>query len=131
MHLDFQEVNQKYGMLVPINYALFVLIDSGSLARVGPNDLVTSDPAVMKRMLAVRSPYRRSEWYIGIRFDPVRDNIASTRDEDRHTELRAMMAAGVSQIQSSQLLQNFDTPCSTQAKRTRILKGQSTGIYKL
>lgn len=68
----------------------------GSLARVGPNDLVTSDPAVMKRMLAVRSPYTRSEWYIGVRFDPVRDNISSIRDETRHTELRAMMAAGVS-----------------------------------
>ena len=50
----------------------------------------------MKKMLAVRSPYTRSEWYIGVRFDPVRDNIASIRDEDRHTELRAIMAAGVS-----------------------------------
>ncbi|KAL3426423.1 cytochrome P450 [Phlyctema vagabunda] len=78
MHLDFHDVNQKYG----------------SLARVGPNDLVTSDPAVMRRMLAVRSPYRRSEWYIGVRFDPVQDNIASIRDEERHTELRAIMAPG-------------------------------------
>ncbi|CAG8957256.1 hypothetical protein HYFRA_00010678 [Hymenoscyphus fraxineus] len=78
MHLDFHEVNQKYG----------------SLARVGPNDLVTCDPAVMRRMLAVRSPYRRSEWYIGIRFDPDQDSVASTRDEGRHLELRAIMAAG-------------------------------------
>jgi hypothetical protein len=50
----------------------------------------------MRRMSAVRSPYRRSEWYIGTRFDPVRDNIISLRDEDRHNELRSKMAAGVS-----------------------------------
>jgi hypothetical protein len=49
-------------------------------------------------MAAIRSPYRRSEWYIGMRFDPVRDNIVSTRDEDRHNELRAKMAAGVSSL---------------------------------
>lgn len=29
----------------------------GSVARIGPNDLVTSDPELMKRMLNVRSPY--------------------------------------------------------------------------
>ncbi|CZR65017.1 related to pisatin demethylase (cytochrome P450) [Phialocephala subalpina] len=79
-HLDFMEVNQKYG----------------SIARIGPNDLVTSDPAVMRRMLAVRSPYRRSEWYVGMRFDPTRDNIESVMDDDRHTKLRSIMAAGYS-----------------------------------
>jgi hypothetical protein len=51
---------------------------------------------VMRRMLAVRSPYRRSDWYIGMRFDPTRDNIESVMDDDRHTKLRSMMAAGVS-----------------------------------
>lgn len=60
----------------------------------------------MRRMLAVRSPYTRSEWYIGLRFDPVRDNIVSMRDEDRHRELRAMMAPGVSRLQSQHLLPN-------------------------
>jgi hypothetical protein len=77
----------------------------------------------MKRMLAVRSPYFRSEWYIGVRFDPVRDNIASIRDEDRHTELRAIMAAGVSQIQ--RLYSHESSPsCSMPAKKMKILKGQ-------
>lgn len=80
MHLDFKEVNKKYG----------------TLARVGPNDLITSDPAVMRRMSAVRSTYRRSEWYIGVRFNPGRDNIVSVRDEDQHNKLRSMMAAGYS-----------------------------------
>lgn len=67
----------------------------GSLARIGLNNLVTSDPAVMGRMLAVRSPYQRLEWYVGMRFDLTRDNIESVMDDDRHTKLRSMMAAGV------------------------------------
>ncbi|KUJ10127.1 cytochrome P450 [Mollisia scopiformis] len=91
-HLDFMEVNQKYG----------------SLARIGPNDLVTSDPAVMRRMLAVRSHYRRSDWYIGMRFDPTRDNIESIMDDDRHTKLRSMMAAGYSGKENEDLEGTID-----------------------
>ncbi|KAE9376093.1 pisatin demethylase [Stipitochalara longipes BDJ] len=80
MHLDFLEVNRKYG----------------TLARVGPNDLITSDPALIKRMSAIRSPYRRSNFYVGLRFNPSRDNIVSARDEEKHNELRTKMAAGYS-----------------------------------
>lgn len=103
MQLDFQEVNQKYGMcgcvmtaMEKISRPMELTKRLGTLARIGPNDLISSDPAVMRRMSAVRSTYRRSEWYIGIRFNPVRDNIVSVRDEDQHNKLRSMMAAGVS-----------------------------------
>ena len=103
MHLDFQEVNQKYGMcgyvmtaMEKISRPMELTKHLGTLARVGPNDLITSDPAMMRRMSAVRSTYRRSEWYIGVRFNPGRDNIVSVRDEDQHNKLRSMMAAGVS-----------------------------------
>lgn len=58
--------------------------------------LVTDDPALMRKMNAVRSPYRRSDWYTGLRFDPTRDNVLSQMDEDTHTELRTKMAIGVS-----------------------------------
>jgi hypothetical protein len=71
------------------------LMAPGSLARIGPNDLVTNDPALMRRMLAVRSPYRRSDWYVGMRFDPTRDNVESQKDEEKHAELRSKIAAGV------------------------------------
>lgn len=67
----------------------------GSLSRIGPKLLLTSDPDVMKRMLSVRSPYRRSDWYAGARFDPKYDNVGSQRNEEKHTQLRAKMAAGV------------------------------------
>lgn len=50
----------------------------------------------MRRMLSVRSSYRRSDWYLGARFDPKYDNVGSQRDEALHTKLRAKMAGGVS-----------------------------------
>ena len=49
----------------------------------------------MRRMLAVRSPYRRADWYVGMRFDPSRENVASERNDEKHTALRAKMSAGV------------------------------------
>lgn len=92
MHTVFYDVNQKYG----------------SIARIGPNDLLTSDPALIKRMSAARSPYRRSEYYIGLRFDPARDNIVSTRDENKHNELRSKMAAGYSGKENEKLEETID-----------------------
>jgi len=68
----------------------------GSIVRVAPNELVTNDPEILKRISAVRSPYTRSNWYDGTRFEPDHDHVMSERNETRHNELRAKMAAGVS-----------------------------------
>lgn len=65
------------------------------MARVGPNYLVTSDPELMKRILNVRTPYKRSDWYDGMRLDPSKDNVLSQRDDEEHGRLRSKMAAGV------------------------------------
>ncbi|KAJ0307046.1 hypothetical protein COL5a_009483 [Colletotrichum fioriniae] len=50
----------------------------------------------MRLMLGVRSEYRRSDWYDGMRFNPSRDNVLSCRDEDEHAKLRSKMVAGYS-----------------------------------
>ena len=68
----------------------------GSVVRVGPNQLVTDDPEVLRKISAVRSPYRRSNWYDGMRLEPDHDHVLSERDENRHNVLRTKMAAGVS-----------------------------------
>jgi hypothetical protein len=68
---------------------------AGPLARVGSNTLVTCDPNLLRKMLAVRTPYKRSDWYFGMRLDPTRDNVLSQRDDEKHNILRAKMAAGV------------------------------------
>lgn len=71
------------------------LLGTGDIARIGPNDLVTSDPGLMKRMLNARTHYRRSDWYYAMRFDPSKDNILSMIDDGQHNNLRAKMAHGV------------------------------------
>lgn len=69
---------------------------TGDIARVGPNDLITSDPELMRRMLNVRTRYKRSDWYDGMRLDPTKDNVLSQRDDDLHARTRSKMAAGYS-----------------------------------
>lgn len=49
----------------------------------------------MKRMLNVRTSYKRSNWYDGMRLDPKKDNVLSTRNDEIHNKLRTKMAAGV------------------------------------
>ncbi|KAK1757122.1 pisatin demethylase [Echria macrotheca] len=80
LHLKFYEANQKYG----------------SIARIAPNEVITSDPKLLRHILAVRSPYQRSDWYLALRFNPHRDNLITLLDDDEHTKLRAKMAAGYS-----------------------------------
>ena len=77
-HLNFLEANQKYG----------------SLARIGPNLLTTSDPELVRRMNAPRSPYCRGRWFEAMRFKPGMDNVLSARQEEKHEGLRKKMAAG-------------------------------------
>ncbi|KAK7454239.1 hypothetical protein Landi51_03359 [Colletotrichum acutatum] len=104
-HLEFYNVTKKYddGLLEGFQSAGAQELEAnrkstykGSLARIGPNDLLNDDPALMRRMLGVRSEYRRSDWYDGMRFNPSRDNVLSCRDEDGHAKLRSKMAAGYS-----------------------------------
>ncbi|CAI0641331.1 unnamed protein product, partial [Colletotrichum noveboracense] len=80
MHLKLYEANQKYG----------------SLVRIGPKDIVTSDPDLMKHMLGVRTKYTRSDWYHAMRLDPWHDNVLSSRDDAMHSKLRSQMARGYS-----------------------------------
>jgi len=70
----------------------------GTLVRVGPNELITSDPDFMRKMMAVRSSYIRGPWWKAFRFDPARDNLLSMSDDVEHTNLRRKMAFGVTYL---------------------------------
>ncbi|KAF2770173.1 putative P450 monooxygenase [Teratosphaeria nubilosa] len=72
------DVNQKYG----------------SLARIGPNHLVTDDPELVQRILAARSHYERGPWFDSIRIDPLVTNIVSERNTGKHNHLRHQMSGG-------------------------------------
>jgi hypothetical protein len=80
LHLDFGSACKKYGPLV----------------RIGPNTLLTNDPDLVRRMNAVRSPYRKSDWYEMTDVSHERHHIFSETNEERHAELRSRMAQGYS-----------------------------------
>ncbi|KAG6001640.1 hypothetical protein E4U21_003995 [Claviceps maximensis] len=79
-HLELYQVCEKYGQI----------------ARISPNDIVTCDIGLIRRMLSVRSQYTRSAWYNGMRFEPQKNNIVSMRDDATHAIMRSRMAAGYS-----------------------------------
>ena len=73
-----------------------MLICVGSLARIGPKHLLTDDPNLIRKILAVRSRYSRGPWFDSIRIDPHIPNIVSERDEKSHNRLRSKLSASVS-----------------------------------
>lgn len=66
--------------------------------RIGPNQLLSTDPEVLRRMSAVRSGYTKGKFYASGKIVPGVDNVVSLRDPAKHKEMRALMAPGVSQL---------------------------------
>jgi len=93
MHLAVADVCQKYG----------------SLARIGPNDLVTCDPEIIRKMGAVRSPYRRSDWYKATAFDHRLSHVFCEVDEARHIDLRNKLIPGYSGRENEHLEESIDS----------------------
>jgi hypothetical protein len=65
----------------------------GPLVRIGSNDLLCTDPDVLRRMSAVRSPYVKGEFYETGRIIPGYNNVVCERDEGKHKALRAAMSS--------------------------------------
>ncbi|KAK4102298.1 cytochrome P450 monooxygenase [Parathielavia hyrcaniae] len=65
-----------------------------STIRIGPNELLTSDPDVIRRTSAARSHYTRSAWYKTVGVDPYHDSMFSTLDTAAHDRLKAQTAPG-------------------------------------
>ncbi|KAL8708613.1 MAG: hypothetical protein Q9220_006549 [cf. Caloplaca sp. 1 TL-2023] len=92
MHIAVAKACEKYGPLV----------------RIGPNDLVTNDADLLRRMSAIRSPYTKSEWYSGTQFDRGMNHVFSERDEARHRDLRNRMSSGYSGNENPYLEESVD-----------------------
>lgn len=63
----------------------------GRLVRVGPNDLITDDPEVLKRMSRARSPYGKDSFYSCTVKHPDHDNIFSMLDVATHDRVKAKL----------------------------------------
>ncbi|KAK3389845.1 cytochrome P450 [Podospora didyma] len=65
----------------------------GPLVRIGPNDLLCTDPDTLRRIAGARSLYTKGAFYESGRIIPGYDNVVSQRDEAKHKTLRAKMMA--------------------------------------
>lgn len=66
----------------------------GPLVRVGPNELSTSDPNVLRKMTSARAQYTRDDWYTGGRWNPYAHNMFTTTDTKTHDDIKSKMAIG-------------------------------------
>lgn len=104
-HEDFIKIADQYGKggCFPLSWERFcascaplLTFAAGPLVRIGPNDLLASDPDVLRKMSAVRSPYRKGTFYETGRIIPGENNVVSLRDDDLHKTLRAKLSPAVS-----------------------------------
>lgn len=63
----------------------------GRLVRVSPNDLITDDPEILKRMSRARSPYGKDTFYTSSLKHPDHDNMFSTLDVAAHDRIKAKL----------------------------------------
>lgn len=97
------EVSRKYGPLV----------------RIGPNDLLTDDPDIIRRLSATKSQYRRSSWYDPNRLDPYDHSMFSLRDNAAHDRLKGRTAAAYSGKENPALEAEIDLVLAQLVDRIR------------
>ena len=84
----------RYGVSYNPTQAALCSYFAGRLVRIGPDWLVTNDPAEIQRIWSVHSGYYRSPWYHGLRFDPTKDSIITSGNNKEHGRLRANVLPG-------------------------------------
>ncbi|KAF6812059.1 cytochrome p450 [Colletotrichum sojae] len=101
--------------------------EHGSLVRIGPNDLVTDDPEVFRRMNGARSTYIRSSWYEATRFNPNDDSMFTLRDTAAHDKVKAQCAAGYAGKENPSLEGGVDSQILAAVDLVRRKYVSSTG----
>ncbi|TLS30395.1 hypothetical protein PpBr36_02539 [Pyricularia pennisetigena] len=79
-----------------------------SFVRIGPNDLMTDSPEVVRRMSSARSTYLRSSWYRTTKLDPYGDSLLSTLDTAHHDALKAKAGRGYAGRDNENLESDID-----------------------
>ncbi|KAK0644678.1 cytochrome P450 monooxygenase [Cercophora newfieldiana] len=95
------------------------VVDKNATTRIGPNELLTSDPVVIRRMNAVRSRYTRSNWYSLNRLIPGEDSMFSLLDTAEHDKVKAQTAAGYNGKDVPGLEADIDSVIATMVNKIR------------
>ncbi|KAG4436051.1 Cytochrome P450 monooxygenase aba1 [Cadophora sp. M221] len=85
----------------------------GPLVRIGPNELMTDDPDILKRVSSTRSSYPRDHWYVTGRFNPYHDNMFSVLDPKTHTKFKSRTISAYSGRETPDLEIGVDSQIKT------------------
>jgi hypothetical protein len=81
---------KQYWILRDLNIKL------GPLVRIGPNEIITDDLEILRKINSLRGGYGRDEAYLVARFIPDRDNTLTILDPATHASNKAKIAAAYS-----------------------------------
>jgi len=106
----------------PSAYTVYGTTDCslGSIARIGPDTVVTCDEDLFRKMNAYRgSTYTKGNWYKAFKFDADQENVFSQIDEQKHVNLRNRETACKNNLLEADCVV-ADTCVSTQARTIQI-----------
>ncbi|OLN96772.1 Pisatin demethylase 7 [Colletotrichum chlorophyti] len=89
----YRDINDKYG---------------SSLVRIGPSDLVTNDPEVIRMMSSAKGVYRRGDANSGNRFNPHHLTLLNMLEPKRHDQFKTKVAPAYSGRDTPGLESNVD-----------------------
>ncbi|KAK8137102.1 hypothetical protein PG984_005042 [Apiospora sp. TS-2023a] len=102
--------------------------DEAPLLRIGPNELITNDPDIVRRVSAARSGYDRDPWYTAGRFNPYHDNMFTVLTATGHARFRSRTSHAYSGREMpdmehgvNQQLATFRQRLSTYAQSNKLL----------
>ncbi|RBA13220.1 hypothetical protein FPRO05_13647 [Fusarium proliferatum] len=113
---------------------VFVALDQkyGSLVRIGPQVLLTSDVELVKRMSATKSSYGKSSWVDGVRFNPYHETMFAVRDPRQHDRAKARVAPAYSGRDTPNLEGAVDQQVNNLISliRRRYLSEPASGVFR-
>lgn len=104
----------------------------GPVVRIGPNDVVTDDPEIIRKISSPHSGYARSSWYIAGRFNPNHDNLLTILDPKAHKVAKSKSAAAYSGRETTGLESAVDVQVKVllNVLRTRFATTEGPGKEK-
>jgi cytochrome P450 len=84
----------------------------GSLARIGPDDLVTDNADVLREINGLRSTFTRSDWYNATAFSHDMDHAFCMTSDDKHAQRRNALIPGYSGRDNDNLEMQVDARIS-------------------
>lgn len=69
--------------------------DRKTLIRIGPDMLITDDPAIFKHINGAHTGYARGDWYAVMGLDPYQDTMIASTNTKFHDDVKARAAAGI------------------------------------